>query len=365
MRVFLRFFSRLFLFLFLFCFIEMEGDQKFIDGCYLPKDPHNGEATLVSFHFYRFLLFTLMLVVAGPLVYRLTAAFFDLERDFKPPAIHFQDLTNGLMYAYLVFTLGNYSHTFGWVTLVSYLLGLLGYSALVEIPFLRVSLPGWRSWSVKAWIVHLVGLLLILAAAGVHIRWAYMAAILRWYLPLFALATATVWSTVVVQKAQHFCIDHQRPHGLGLEPCIRRAALGLLISRNRPARDNTQLAIELRQRAEQYNNSEDDDRSHSSTSQLNMPPDDLNPVGTMSRLQKQQLIERRLQHLHYLNVRPDQPMPLLKYTLHLHHWQIFYLLAFFTRFDYLASRICSGIVLGIYTHGIAAYGYHPMMEPLK
>jgi len=37
---------------------------------------------------------------------------------------------------------------------------------------------------------------------------------------------------------------------------------------------------------------------------------------------------------------------------HLHHWQIFYYLAFFTRFDNVISEICAGLVIGIFMHGM-------------
>ncbi|KAJ2809633.1 hypothetical protein GGI24_007174, partial [Coemansia furcata] len=101
----------------------------FMDGCYLKDDAYNGAATLVSFHLLRFGLFTIMLIVVGPFVFRIVAAFFDLERDFKSIVDHFDDVTGGLMYVYILFTLGNYSHTFGWVTVVFYFVSLLAYSA--------------------------------------------------------------------------------------------------------------------------------------------------------------------------------------------------------------------------------------------
>ncbi|CAG8475700.1 16579_t:CDS:1 [Acaulospora colombiana] len=40
--------------------------------------------------------------------------------------------------------------------------------------------------------------------------------------------------------------------------------------------------------------------------------------------------------------------------IHLHHWQIFYVLAFFTRFKQPVSQAAGGIVLGIYTEGMVA-----------
>ncbi|KAF9972788.1 hypothetical protein BGZ73_004017 [Actinomortierella ambigua] len=47
---------------------------------------------------------------------------------------------------------------------------------------------------------------------------------------------------------------------------------------------------------------------------------------------------------------------------HPHHWQIFYALAFFTRFDHWVSRVGGGIVIGCYMQGIMAYGYDYLLE---
>ncbi|KAI9313919.1 hypothetical protein BX666DRAFT_1974773 [Dichotomocladium elegans] len=52
------------------------------------------------------------------------------------------------------------------------------------------------------------------------------------------------------------------------------------------------------------------------------------------------------------------PEPANPYTktlsLHLHHWQIFYVLAFFTRFSHPVSQVGAGIVLACYMEGICA-----------
>ncbi|KAJ2488811.1 hypothetical protein IWW37_004515 [Coemansia sp. RSA 2050] len=387
-------------------------DHGFVDGCYIKNDAYNGAATLVSFHLLRYALFTLMLLVVGPFVFRVVAAFFDLERDFKSIADHFDDVTGGLMYTYILFTLGNYSHTFGWVTASFYFVGLLAYSGLAWLPFMGVSIPGWRSWSKEAWLVNSAGLVLALIGAGFHIRWASQTGILQWYLPLFVLASASLWSPLFVKWLHHYCIDNY-PEGLGIERRSRRAALSIFISRSGAIRrkyqveEENQLAV-LRMRAEQYaatralpvtrqsgSSTDDNDNgrcgslstsigdrpvatqrssdvgtpmlyannSHSA-SRLNMPnePAAQPRATTLTHAQKQEMIERKLQHRYYLNARPDGSLPLHRYQLHLHHWQIFYTLAFFTRFDDFASRACAGIVLGIFTHGHAAFGLDPLME---
>ncbi|KAG1465567.1 hypothetical protein G6F46_001647 [Rhizopus delemar] len=53
---------------------------------------------------------------------------------------------------------------------------------------------------------------------------------------------------------------------------------------------------------------------------------------------------------------PHNPYP-NTISIHIHHWQIFYTLAFFTRFTYPVSQVGAGIVLACYMQGIFAYGY--------
>jgi hypothetical protein len=39
-----------------------------------------------------------------------------------------------------------------------------------------------------------------------------------------------------------------------------------------------------------------------------------------------------------------------------HHWVIFYMLSFFTRFNTTISKVSGGLCIGIFVHGISAYG---------
>ncbi|KAJ2825865.1 hypothetical protein IWW50_002653 [Coemansia erecta] len=347
---------------------DISVDPGFLSGCYLHQDPDRGASTLVSFHFVRYILFTVMLAIAGPLAFRLVAAFFDLERDFKTVGDHFDDLTNTLIYAFLVFVLGNYAHTFSWVTLVFYFVGMFGFCLLVELPFMRVSIPGWRAWSVGAWAVNLGGVALVVLAAGFHIKWAHDAGVLQWYLPLFVLATSSLWLTVGAQRLNNYCNAHC-PQGLGIERRMRRCALTMLSWRK-----TTGNHVHLRNEAGQSNNfngvlhatgtqSSPENGNESSPDPVDQPlRHQQHRRTTLSHEERRAEIEERLKNLHYLNVRPGRPLPLSRCQLHLHHWQIFYILAFFTRFDRFASSMCAGVVLGIVTQGSAAYGYDAMLE---
>ncbi|KAJ2351640.1 hypothetical protein GGF43_003977, partial [Coemansia sp. RSA 2618] len=260
---------------------DISVDPGFLSGCYLHQDPDRGASTLVSFHFVRYILFTAMLAIAGPLAFRLVAAFFDLERDFKTVGDHFDDLTNTLIYAFLVFVLGNYAHTFSWVTCVFYFVGMFGFCLLVELPFMRVSIPGWRAWSVGAWAVNLGGVALVVLAAGFHIKWAYDAGILQWYLPLFVLATSSLWLTVGAQRLNNYCNAHC-PQGLGIE---RRAGQ----SNN----FNSVLHATGTQSSPENGN-------ESSPDPVDQPLQNQHCT-TLSREERRAEIEERLKNLHYLN----------------------------------------------------------------
>ncbi|KAI9478642.1 MAG: hypothetical protein EXX96DRAFT_254937 [Benjaminiella poitrasii] len=50
----------------------------------------------------------------------------------------------------------------------------------------------------------------------------------------------------------------------------------------------------------------------------------------------------------------EQFQPMKVASLHIHHWQIFYVLAFYTRFAHPVSQVASGIVLACYMQGICA-----------
>lgn len=48
--------------------------------------------------------------------------------------------------------------------------------------------------------------------------------------------------------------------------------------------------------------------------------------------------------------------------IHIHHWTIFYILAFFTRFPDLLSRVAAGVSIGSLMHGISAYNVDTTFE---
>lgn len=71
-----------------------------------------------------------------------------------------------------------------------------------------------------------------------------------------------------------------------------------------------------------------------------------------------------LGYLSYKTVQDQNSDPSEKkmVTLHVHHIHIFYVLAFFTRFSTLLSRIAAGVVIGASLQGAAAYGFDTTFE---
>lgn len=49
-------------------------------------------------------------------------------------------------------------------------------------------------------------------------------------------------------------------------------------------------------------------------------------------------------------------------TIHIHHWQIFWLLAFFTQYNNIFIKIVSGLCIGIFIQGISTYGPDTIFE---
>lgn len=100
-------------------------------------------------------------------------------------------ILQSIAYGFILFTLGNYSNTFSVITVIAYMLGLWIFGALVELPFLKHSLATVRSWALGTWVVMLLGLALILAAAGYHLFLAQLHEVLwPWYIGSLVLAVA-------------------------------------------------------------------------------------------------------------------------------------------------------------------------------
>src|SRR5262249_20350337 len=64
--------------------------------------------------------------------------------------------------------------------------------------------------------------------------------------------------------------------------------------------------------------------------------------------------------LHHAKSAPHYTRKHPRYIFHLHHWQIFFALAFFTRFTHPLSQAMAGLCLGVFMQGGFAYNFDPL-----
>ncbi|KAJ1985006.1 hypothetical protein H4R33_004186 [Dimargaris cristalligena] len=420
--------------------------KGFTESCFVRDSPD----ALVSFDSVRFIEFLVLVVVVGPITYRWVAWLYNWERDAKSWVDHFHDTAEGIGYSFVVFVLGNYAHTMSWWTVLGYFIGLFGWSLLGELSFMKVSLPTWRTWSMGAWIVHLLAVAIVVTLGVFHCLWAFQHQIFwPWYLWGLVVATSFIWvgASVSICERRYLIprrvekcnpIFRAQPIGLNSQPTVRSAVsvssssawlpphllqdpvvavpppaaapsvmdvtppewannVAALQSELSLAEANQQLDPKLRNAPNVDPPDSEELSSDSSTASGSMARlrpvssngesqlTDHRPGGATSSLSSsaaphrprrqspqtalarlwsaidplRNLTERRREDKARFSLEPSLRQT---YCVHLHHWQIFYILAFFTRFPTTVSQICAGLVLGIFTHGGAAYGFDSLLE---
>ncbi|RKP05256.1 hypothetical protein THASP1DRAFT_32906 [Thamnocephalis sphaerospora] len=425
-----------------------KNDPEFPYVCYWPDQP----LALASFHPHTYVVFATTVVLAGYALYSAWIRWAKWEYKKKTAADHYTDVMQALCYTLVVFTFGGYSHTFGWPMLLAYYAGLWLYGLLVEVPFLRISLPSWRTWSRPAWAVMITAFLLICGLAAYHIVLAAHLGILwPWYLGLFLVAWAVLllgiglamvdrrwWAKRRVQRLRmrlertaNASVDRSvangeenAPASRGLddhaahvhtgepgrryltdEPCEASLVASL------PADDSLGGAVSSHRRSTSRDmgpSAEPQPPSHqqvlSSSVNAPMPPKDaagttvsqrrsrhaasgpgttavtaVTATATPSHLVDTRAeVEPRTASLESLSssgaderdaVLTSQDLGeiaeklLAGLRVHVHHWQIFFILAFFTRFQDVVSQISAGLVLACFMQGGIAYGFDSMLEP--
>ncbi|PWA01674.1 hypothetical protein BB558_002215 [Smittium angustum] len=483
--------------------------QWLIQSCPI-TDNYGGAWTLVSFNLLVFVEFALLISVVGPLIFRLVSSALGLERHYISIVGFFGMFLKNLQLGYILFTLGNYSNTFNYVTVISYFFGIFGYSILVEISFLKVSLPTWRAWTVGAWIAHLIGVFLVLSAASWFIYLSVIDGYVDVYLAFFVLATSFIWipailnyfntrtlkkypeahpksriPRMIILACKNIVSKHkkQKSRYISLEPIKkktdrvlqnntgdRESSSNSRTSSSQSDNDSPSSDIintlslpdsikfsdtendknldfegiekkinleyvnhsNFKKEAEKINEPQKNSKLGYTDNRKYISPSDSDSVKNKSlcknlstpfsnsfelksfsqpqskksninsKLEEDDILENRVNSRHknsqleninttpaetsesgsqepgsgvftlfdqakpsYLGLSSENPYGRVQYSVHIHHWQIFYLLAFFTRFPTLTSRICSGLLLGIYTHGSAAYGHDHILEPLS
>ncbi|KAI8867016.1 hypothetical protein GQ42DRAFT_59614 [Ramicandelaber brevisporus] len=370
---------------------------NFIDACYFGTGPE----VLISFRGISFLYFCLLTLVAGPFLFRLVAATFDWERHEHPSIIwYYANFLEGMTYMFIVFVVGNYASTLSWFTVLGYFVGLFGWALLGELSFLKVSLVTWRSWTIGAWIAHILAVLIVLGFAGVHLFYANQHDIIWPFYVVGLLVMGGLLAVSIAVWAIAPFYERRWPKGLcvAIAQWIRGAASWMWERLSRRSEQQHQqqqrqhnasvisAEIEGGGSGGNVSNSEFRRECNDIDTSAETSSNDANRVtsavvadtssdgygsssgggnahGSHGGLASPVLVAPPSNGRDPSAIIAQQP-PALRYRLHLHHWQIFYGLAFFTRFANPVSQICAGLVLGIHTHGAVAYGYDSLLEQI-
>jgi hypothetical protein len=203
--------------------------------------------------------------------------------------------------------------------ILSFYIALFGYALLSELPFAKQSLLTWRNWAIQMWILFIVAVGAVLVMAGFHIYLAIQLMnvntfrekndiYIAWYLGSLAILPILITFAFIAKQEQNTLF-------------LTKFYLKVISIFKRKPKEQQQLTNENGTEAQQQTDAEAQNATTGTTSGAEL----------------------------------EQPQPYKKVArIHLHHWQIFYSLAFFTRFNHPVSQVAGGITLGIYTQGIGA-----------
>ncbi|RIB07405.1 hypothetical protein C2G38_2046025 [Gigaspora rosea] len=194
---------------------------------------------------------------------------------------------------------------------------MYAFGRIAELSFAKQSLPTWRNWPIQMWIIFITAILIILAFAGYHIylgvlftepgQLGHDGTFVAWYICCFFIIPVILilLGTLAVREQNERFISKKWYKFTSIFKKKKKADAEA--QSNNGNAENTENTEQV---ANQVANGEET---------------------------------------------KDEPQPYSKrVSVHIHHWQIFYVLAFFTRFDDPVSRVAGGIVLGIYTQGMIA-----------
>ncbi|ORZ05804.1 hypothetical protein BCR42DRAFT_473864, partial [Absidia repens] len=309
----------------------------------LSDPPHVAETALFSFNPLVYLYFLLAFFIVPYPLYRFIASQLQWELNTKTVARHWNDCMLGCCcYGLNLFVFGNYSHGFSWITVLAFYPSLFAYGWIAERPFTKTSLPNIRHWSVGMWLVFLTALIIILAFAAFHI---YVAFTLTFPFVVFYVCGLLIPITIMVaakllikevntnwiRTTYHHWTDTVPPRQLPLSSSASSTSRSSSISTDQLSHNQpNKITIEV---------DPDEDINGMDYSLPLSPPRSALDIPLTLELEESQF---------------EQTPYTTHLTLHLHHWQIFYVLAYFTRFTHPLSQVAAGIVLACYMEGVSA-----------
>ncbi|KAG0292560.1 hypothetical protein BGZ96_003983 [Linnemannia gamsii] len=328
-----------------------------------------------SFDPVMFIYFMLATVLIPYPVYVFVATIFNWEHRAKRPARHYQDILHATSYGVIVFIFGNYAQTLNWITILAFWITWPSYSLIAELDFAKTSLPSWKTWPFGMYALFAGATAVVLVFTGYHI---YLGAILNRTVPGFlGYYLLGLLIPVFLTLIGYACLKQQNLDMFGLSK-LYNWILNLKWRREAyVARKNFKKQQKLEAAKQRSINPPASSSAIGESTGVQLHQTQQ-PAGTVVvQVEGDQQNEQQPQHpatVDALDVMAPEAQVLIQpYTpyiwsaaipghFHPHHWQLFYILAFFTRFDHWVSRVGAGITLGCYMQGIMAYGFDYLIE---
>ncbi|KAF9399897.1 hypothetical protein BGX21_005402 [Mortierella sp. AD011] len=351
-----------------------------------------------SFDPIMFIYFMLATVIIPYPCYIFVATVFNWEHRAKRPARHYQDILNATSYGVILFIFGNYAQTLNWITILAFWITWPSYSLIAELDFAKTSLPNFKSWPFAMYALFFGATAVVLVFAGYHI---YLGIILNRTVPgfigyyLLALLIPVVltligyaclkqqnndlfslskvynymlylqwkWTTRVARRkaAKQRQLDAAKQRTPTIDPPAQQS-----VDASAQQEGTVVIPVDEQQSSNHVSRSGSHDNLVITASNTNTISYMNNPTTANAVISAESSSTSALANIDSeISVPPYQPYvwsASVPGYFHPHHWQLFYTLAFFTRFDHWVSRVGAGIVIGAYMQGIMAYGYDYLIE---
>ncbi|KAI1297842.1 hypothetical protein EDD11_006908 [Mortierella claussenii] len=364
-----------------------------------------------SFDPIQYIYFMLATVLIPYPTYVFVATVFNWEHRAKRPARHYQDLLHATSYGLIVFIFGNYARTLNWITILAFWITWPSYSLIAELDFAKTSLPSWKTWPFAMYALFAGATGVVLVFTGYHI---YLGVVLNRTVPGFVgYYLLGLLIPVILTLIGYACLKQQNMDFFKLSKvynsllllqwkwsariATRKAAkekkkqleiaakAGMQkkvptidgpVQQDQPQQQQQQQAgagtvvvqVDGLAAGQHVSRTGSHDQLINSSSNMHVSPSDT--TGTTPAAEGSTALEQPSTAAAQ-TLQPEVTIqPYVPYVwsvavpgyFHPHHWQLFYTLAFFTRFDHWVSRVGAGITLGCYMQGIMAYGYDYLIE---